>query len=104
MYVEIYQTNLAEVHCLIHVDRMRQIIHVLDVNDDNTRSVTNGIEQIQPQIIQQHQLSGEVSNWKWILYGTDGIASLYNGNFHAAPTELINPRFEALAKKLSSNK
>ena len=100
--VEIYSTSMADVHCLIYVDVKQGTIHVLDVNNEGTTSVTNGIEQIQEQIIKQHNLSGSVADWKWFLYGTDGVASVYeHGEFHVAPTDLLNEKYALMMEKIA---
>lgn len=98
--VEKYKTNLGEVQCLIHVSN--NLIHVLDVNNDGTTSVTNGIEQIQQQILQKHNLSGDVSNYTWILHGTDGIAYRYDGTFSTAPKEMQLQQFSKIAKTMAN--
>lgn len=102
MEIETYKSSISIVRCLIHVDQLNKRIHVLDVNEKNTTSVTNGIDSIQNKILERHNLTGNVSDWLWVLYGTDGVVSLYDGTFTIAPNDVINPKFEEMAKRLSS--
>lgn len=100
--IETYTTKTSEVRCLVYVSG--DTIHVLDVNHDGTISVTNGIDQIQQQILKKHQLSGDVSNYKWILYGTDGIASQFHNQNFIVPQEAdLLKQFVNLSKKMSGS-
>lgn len=103
---EIYVTELgAEIHCHIHIAKPTATIHVLDANAPDTMSVTNGIEQIQAEIMERHGLAGNIPDWNWILYGTDGIASLFrDGKFELAPENLLYQPFLNMSKNYLSDR
>ncbi|MFE8701133.1 hypothetical protein ACFYKX_11060 [Cytobacillus sp. FJAT-54145] len=78
---KIPRTEIA-VACVIHVDEPKKMIHVLDLNEEGTRSVTNGIDDLQPLIIREVHVAKRIEDYTWILYGTDGVASRFeNGAF-----------------------
>jgi hypothetical protein len=73
-------------------------IHILDLNQPNTTSVTNAITFIQEEFAKQgypHE------DYTWVLYGTDGIPALYKrgeGFRYPHGIELI-PEFEEYMKE-----
>ncbi|MBL4952099.1 hypothetical protein JK635_07730 [Neobacillus sp. YIM B02564] len=92
---EVYQTKQgANVICEVFVNQTDGTIHVLDSNQEETTSVTNGIDEIQALILDKHLVSGAIGDWIWVLYGTDGIATLFeNGSFQMAPDSLLYKPF-----------
>lgn len=75
----IYQIDVnRKVHVNIKVDKINKRIHVLDFHGQT--SVTNSIELIQNQIINDEGLEGTFNNWTWILYGTDGSVFGYDAS------------------------
>lgn len=95
--VEIYRTkNSMELHVQIFIDPDNRRIHVLDQDAEGTMSVTNGIDQIQQEILEKHRLDGEINDWQWVLYGTDGVVSVFEqGQFKIAPGGILHwPFFE----------
>lgn len=100
---EVYKVDFGsrEVHCKVHVDFSTGTIHILDL--DGSLSLTNGIDYIQENLMKRHNLSGNIGDWNWILYGTDGVASLFNGDFVFAPGQLIHMPFINRSNAVNSN-
>jgi hypothetical protein len=68
-------------------------IHILDLNYPNTTSVTNAIVYIQDEFA---KLGYQSEAYTWVLYGTDGIPSIYKrgeGFRYAHGVDLI-PEFK----------
>jgi hypothetical protein len=95
---ESFRSRIGKVFCEVHADSKKGCIHVLDVNAPASTSVTNGIDDIREQIMEQHGLPGSVKDWTWILYSTDGVATIFNGQFAPAPNHLLYPPFQQRAK------
>lgn len=67
------------------IDYINKIIHLMDLDNSGTRSLTNAIDPtFQKMFIEQESLLKDVYDFKWICYGTDGIITeyrTYNFNF-----------------------
>lgn len=59
----------------IDYNKFTNVIHVLDL--DQGKTVTNAIEQLMPKIHTKLKLLGELGDYTWYLYGTDGVVSEY---------------------------
>jgi|GEM_PF-5634833 len=90
------------VHCLLCIDRTLSTIHVLDMHGPTT--ITNSIDSLQSQILEEEELTGLPEDWKWVLYGQDGILSGFNkGEFYPVNEQKDGyPPFVDLTKKLAA--
>lgn len=68
-----------ETFCDVFADDIAKVIHVLDIGQF-ARSVTNAIDDIQLPIMQKFALEGNVGDFKWVLYGTDCVVSIYTSH------------------------
>lgn len=60
------------------VDYINKKVHLLDLDNFGTRSLTNAIcPEFQNKLIEQENLLKDVVDFEWICYGTDGIIASY---------------------------
>lgn len=76
MYVGL---NRLPVYVRTFYDHKREIMHVLDLNNPESPSVTNSIERLREQIMARHRIWRGLDTVGWFLYGTDGIISEFKG-------------------------
>lgn len=76
-----------------HVDYIEKKIHLLDLDRDQARSLTNTISpDFQKRMVEQEGLLQDVLNFDWICYASDGIICSYsNYNF-----KFMNPKLPYL--------
>lgn len=68
-----------------------KVVHVLDMSqpDSEYRSVTNGIDDIQPDIAERYGV--DIDSVTWLLYGTDCIVSEFKrGRFVPAKKDMLD--------------
>lgn len=61
----------------IAIDKENKVIHILDIGRVAT-SVTNAIDGLRYFILGEYGLDGKLDDWRWLLYGTDGVISEFS--------------------------
>lgn len=80
----------SDVQTVMNINVHQNQIHVLDTG--LSASVTNTIDVIQQDILNQLGLQGDVKDYEWFLYGQDGVVSHYVSGFNFL--RLDDPRLD----------
>lgn len=62
----------------VKVFSSEKIVHILDLYEKGTTSVTNGAYWLFERVFDSFLKSGVPEDWTWVLYDRDGIISLYD--------------------------
>jgi hypothetical protein len=98
--------RLDNTHFDYYVDYITKKIHLLDLNNFSTMTLTNAMcPEFQAKLIEKESLLSDVIDFEWLCYGTDGlIASYRNYNFKFANSKLpylYPPYLEKMEKRRS---
>jgi hypothetical protein len=75
------------------IDYGNMLVHILDTNQDDTTSLTNGIHHFFGEIMQDIEAQ-RFDDFKWICYHTDGVVTeFWNPCFKPVKEELLYPPF-----------
>lgn len=90
------------------IDYINKKIHLLDLDQSRTMSLTNAIDPtFQQKLVDAECLLKDVLDFEWLCYGTDGIVASYrNYNFKFANHKLPylhQPYLEIMTKRRNNS-